>query len=131
MLQPKQPKEEAKVTEITGDTYKGSTNNLDKELSRLVFGCDNQSDTNHAFAMFDPALLAFGSEPNEPKPSALLSFPASFFPSSDAVAPKLENVLEPMRKSDRSVDPVIALLKIIRDNAKPIDVDVKAEEEDD
>jgi len=26
---------------------------LDKELSRIVFGCDNQSDTNHAFAMFD------------------------------------------------------------------------------
>ena len=26
---------------------------LDKELSRVVFGCDNQSDTNHAFAMFD------------------------------------------------------------------------------
>ena len=26
---------------------------IDKELSRVVFGCDNQSDTNHAFAMFD------------------------------------------------------------------------------
>ena len=26
---------------------------LDKNLSRIVFGCDNQSDTNHAFAMFD------------------------------------------------------------------------------
>ena len=26
---------------------------LDKALSRVVFGCDNQSDTNHAFAMFD------------------------------------------------------------------------------
>ena len=26
---------------------------LDKKLSRIVFGCDNQSDTNHAFAMFD------------------------------------------------------------------------------
>ena len=26
---------------------------IDKDLSRIVFGCDNQSDTNHAFAMFD------------------------------------------------------------------------------
>ena len=26
---------------------------IDKKLSRVVFGCDNQSDTNHAFAMFD------------------------------------------------------------------------------
>ena len=26
---------------------------VDKELSRVVFGCDNQSDTNHAYAMFD------------------------------------------------------------------------------
>ncbi len=26
---------------------------MDKELSRVVFGCDNQSDINHAFAMFD------------------------------------------------------------------------------
>ena len=26
---------------------------INKELSRVVFGCDNQSDTNHAFAMFD------------------------------------------------------------------------------
>ena len=26
---------------------------IDKELSRVVFGCDNQSDTNHAYAMFD------------------------------------------------------------------------------
>ena len=26
---------------------------IDKTLSRVVFGCDNQSDTNHAFAMFD------------------------------------------------------------------------------
>ena len=26
---------------------------IDKDLSRVVFGCDNQSDTNHAFAMFD------------------------------------------------------------------------------
>ena len=26
---------------------------IDKELSRVVFVCDNQSDTNHAFAMFD------------------------------------------------------------------------------
>ena len=26
---------------------------IDKELSRVVFGCDNQSDINHAFAMFD------------------------------------------------------------------------------
>lgn len=26
---------------------------LDKKLSRLVFGCDNQLDSNHAFAMFD------------------------------------------------------------------------------
>ena len=30
-----------------------SIQGLDKELSRIVFGCDNQSDTNHAFAMFD------------------------------------------------------------------------------
>ena len=26
---------------------------IEKDLSRVVFGCDNQSDTNHAFAMFD------------------------------------------------------------------------------
>ena len=26
---------------------------INKNLSRVVFGCDNQSDTNHAFAMFD------------------------------------------------------------------------------
>lgn len=26
---------------------------INKDLSRVVFGCDNQSDTNHAFAMFD------------------------------------------------------------------------------
>ena len=26
---------------------------INKELSRVVFGCDNQSDSNHAFAMFD------------------------------------------------------------------------------
>ena len=26
---------------------------INKKLSRVVFGCDNQSDTNHAFAMFD------------------------------------------------------------------------------
>jgi len=26
---------------------------IEKELSKVVFGCDNQSDTNHAFAMFD------------------------------------------------------------------------------
>ena len=28
-------------------------NGTNKDLSRVVFGCDNQSDTNHAFAMFD------------------------------------------------------------------------------
>lgn len=26
---------------------------INKDLSRVVFGCDNQSDSNHAFAMFD------------------------------------------------------------------------------
>ena len=26
---------------------------IEKDLSRVVLGCDNQSDTNHAFAMFD------------------------------------------------------------------------------
>ena len=26
---------------------------INKDLSRIVFGCDNQSDSNHAFAMFD------------------------------------------------------------------------------
>ena len=38
------PRESLPVLSIPG---------LDKELSRIVFGCDNQSDTNHAFAMFD------------------------------------------------------------------------------
>ena len=38
------PRESLPVLKIPG---------LDKELSRVVFGCDNQSDTNHAFAMFD------------------------------------------------------------------------------
>ena len=34
---------------------------IDKELSRLVFGCDNQSDTNHAFAMFDHFYMKGGN----------------------------------------------------------------------
>ena len=34
---------------------------LDKNLSRIVFGCDNQSDTNHAFAMFDHFYLNGGN----------------------------------------------------------------------
>ena len=34
---------------------------LHKELSRVVFGCDNQSDTNHAFAMFDHFYMKGGN----------------------------------------------------------------------
>lgn len=34
---------------------------IKKELSRIVFGCDNQSDTNHAFAMFDHFYLKGGN----------------------------------------------------------------------
>ena len=30
-----------------------SLNGLNKEISRVVFGCDNQSGSDHAFAMFD------------------------------------------------------------------------------
>ena len=30
-----------------------SIEGINKNLSRIVFGCDNQSDSNHAFAMFD------------------------------------------------------------------------------
>jgi len=32
---------------------KGKIEGLEKNISRLVFGCDNQLDVNHAFAMFD------------------------------------------------------------------------------
>ena len=34
---------------------------IEKDLSRLVFGCDNQSDSNHAFAMFDHFYLNGGN----------------------------------------------------------------------
>ena len=43
-------KEAAKNSDIMSFHYiKG----LDKKISRVVFGCDNQSGTDHAFAMFD------------------------------------------------------------------------------
>jgi len=34
---------------------------IKKNLSRVVFGCDNQSDTNHAFAMFDHYYMKGGN----------------------------------------------------------------------
>ena len=38
------PRESLPISRIPG---------INKDLSRVVFGCDNQSDSNHAFAMFD------------------------------------------------------------------------------
>ena len=38
------PRESLPISRIPG---------INKDLSRIVFGCDNQSDSNHAFAMFD------------------------------------------------------------------------------
>ena len=38
------PRESLPISKIPG---------INKDLSRVVFGCDNQSDSNHAFAMFD------------------------------------------------------------------------------
>ncbi|GIT61864.1 MAG: hypothetical protein Ct9H300mP20_16910 [Gammaproteobacteria bacterium] len=36
-----------------GTIPSGKIKGLDKQVSRVVFGCDNQSGSDHAFAMFD------------------------------------------------------------------------------
>ena len=55
-LEDKPMKRERKMNPFYGERKSmrvSSIEGIDKDLSRVVFGCDNQSDTNHAFAMFD------------------------------------------------------------------------------
>jgi len=49
------------IKENRTEIKKSNLTGIEKELSRLVFGCDNQSDSNHAFAMFDHFYLSGGN----------------------------------------------------------------------
>ncbi len=49
------------IKENRTEIKKSNLPGIEKELSRLVFGCDNQSDSNHAFAMFDHFYLSGGN----------------------------------------------------------------------
>ena len=49
------------IKENRKDIKRANLPGIEKDLSRLVFGCDNQSDSNHAFAMFDHFYLSGGN----------------------------------------------------------------------